>query len=452
MEYVVAKPLPQRQRRKKNVQAKLLTPAVVQLPVQSVSNKTEKNRRKRQRKRANRRALVPVEYREDLAPIVSPSLEQPLSTVFMPQPRGVSYQGKAIGVRNYLDKSLKGAKLTKEGMDFLKCAFAAPDFDGNANVGFTDDFCGNSLSIKSRYTNTLNIKGGNDYYIVLLPIPGVAYALSAQPAGTPFTAGANLSCTLYSNFNSLFGPPIVDNATDEIVNKFRFVSNHFELICNSNNNTWSGNIAVFKLPLQATIKSVGVMAATAMTIEGLRGLNATDQARYDGPSNLGCYTGAFNKGAEYDFSPIWQHQTNLPNFLDPTDFGQILGPAGGSFPVPGFDNNFETTCIKITGVTADMSMQVKTWSCVEYQFQAGSVMYESQVLKCVHDQFALDLYRRIIYELPIAVSSFDNARFWERVLNIIRSVSGMLAVLPGQYGMAARGVNLLSESIAQMVL
>lgn len=376
-------------------------------------------------------------------PVISPNNAM-MSNPIMPQAPGVSIQGRQ---GKQVRAALKSrGQITPEGLDFLKCAFAAPDFDGNGTTGFPDKFTGQSLAIKSRFTTTLRLKGGTDYYFLLPPIPGVSYASTETSSGTPLNNATQFSCKPYSNFNSLFTGTDSDTAQNRVVSKFRFVSNHFEMVCNTNNNNWSGNITAFKIQAQTLEKNQQL----SKTVDGLNGILATDQSRYDGPFNLGIYTGAFNKGAEYDFFPIWQNQVNLPTTLDPTDFMQILGPRDGE--VPGFDNNFETVVISVTGVNTDQSFTLKTWQCVEYQFTPGTIMYESQVLKCEEDLIALELYRKIIHEMPIAVSYFDNAKFWNRVLEAIRFISGGLSVLPGPYGMAARGVNLLSSAVSQMAL
>jgi len=127
---------------------------------------------------------------------------------------------------------------------------------------------------------------------------------------------------------------------------------------------------------------------------------------------------------------------------------------GGPGQIPGFDNQFESVLIKISGIGTNPlnTALFRTWACVEYQFQPSSVMYEMQNLKCMEDEMALRLYKRIVVELPTGVSFLDNANFWTRVLSIIRQISGGLSVLPGPYGLAASGVNALSTALEQIVL
>jgi len=136
---------------------------------------------------------------------------------------------------------------------------------------------------------------------------------------------------------------------------------------------------------------------------------------------------------------------NLPTNLVPgVDFMQ-LDPLGTTDGFTGIDANFDTVVIKISGVTSNESMLLKTWACVEYVALPNTVLYGFQSLG-ITDMVAINLYREIINGLPIAVPFTDNESFWRRVAEMIRQISGITAFIPGPIGLASRGVNMLSSA------
>lgn len=340
-------------------------------------------------------------------------------------------------------------RVSPSGMAFLKCAFAPPDFAASDVRGVPDTFQGKSLVKKHRFIGNLTFPSATDYYIFLLPIPGYAYFTFSVPAGTPMVSGTTLQGSTYSDFANLFnasGQGSRNNA--DVVNRFRFVSNHIEIIPTTNAMSWTGNLQVFKIPLQFTIRPTAA-ADNAYTITGLNGVNASNADQYTGPFNLGAYSGAYNTGNGFDFSSIMEGMNAIPSVVVAGDFG-IVNCASG---FTGFDNNFDAICIKLSGVgaNANNSCIIKTWACVEYLAVVGSSVYEYQTFSA-SDPMALDMYRRIIRELPVGVSFLDNEGFWTRVLSIIKRISGVAAILPGPYGAMAAGVNMTATALESLTL
>lgn len=225
------------------------------------------------------------------------------------------------------------------------------------------------------------------------------------------------------------------------------VSNHIELVNTTNNNTWTGNIQCYKVPLQSFMQTPAVPTdATYLGISGIRSINSTNEDMYSGAFNFGVYAGAFNRGAKFDFTQILGEQTNLPAVLTASDFGQLAGF------ITGFDNNMESTVIKISGVTgATNTALVRCWSCVEYQFSPGNAMHIAQQMHTECDKLALDIYKKVSIELPAGVSALDNENFWERVLGIISRMGLTGAILPGPYGMASGSIGGLALAMKQML-
>jgi len=348
------------------------------------------------------------------------------------------------------------ATITEDGMSFLKCAFAPPDF-ANSNVrGVPDDYQGKSLVKKHRMVASQAFStASTDYYFLVLPVPGYAYWLATVSSGSPLIATTIFNGVPYADCGTLFNSSSnAGTSTADIVDKFRFVSNHFELVPTTNQMTWSGNVQSWKFPstlfLRQNNLTTGAEAGNIWSISGLQSLNATNADQYTGPFNLGVYAGAYNTGASFDFSQIIEYVTAVPStpstFLG--DFGQLNASTNG---FTGFDNQFESMVIKVSGMGTNVGNTaiVKSWSCVEYQAIPGSGYYEFQTLSSC-DKVALDLYRKIINQLPPGVSFVDNESFWQRVLQIIRQVSGGMSFIPGPYGMAAGGVNKISDALEQM--
>jgi hypothetical protein len=373
------------------------------------------------------------------------------------QGAGVSNNAKASTARDSMRKlvaSLGSAKVSADGMAFLKCAFAPPDFSGSKVLGVPDEFNGKSLIKKHRFVDQIAFNTGatNDTYLLLLPVPGVAYFRLDRPANTPITSSSQFIPVAYSDFTSVFGAN--NNSASDQVAKFRFVSNHLELIPTINAMNWSGAIQAWKFPVTVAVRPNGVTGGTPeniLSIAGLESCNSGISDRYSGPFNLGVYTAGYNNGAKFDFTPTLEGITNMPVTINPQDFGQLyyFGAPTTCF-FNGLDNNFDGVIIKISGMTSNNNTAIiKTWACVEYQVSAKSTLYEYQTFSPCDPQ-VMALYRKIINELPVGVSFLDNENFWRRVLSIIKSLSAAGSALPGPYGMASGGVNTISSALEQM--
>lgn len=349
-----------------------------------------------------------------------------------------SYSNTGIRARSTIPRRM----LTPGGEAFLKCAFAPPDFAASNPSGVPDNFRGVSLLKKHRFvgTYTCNV-AATDYYIVMIPsVGGTAYWGTTVAANTPILESTPFYAAYYSDTASLF-PSAATEAG--VFTKYRYVSNHVELIPTMNQMSWSGSIQSWKAPISMIAKPGGLY-----TVTGLAACNATNANQYTGPTNLGIYTAAYNTGSNFDFQDIKEGIAAVPAVLvSGTDFGQLVGNQGG------IDPQFESVIIKISGMGASVSNSfiIKTWACIEYQVVPGSGIYEYQTLSPC-DEYAMELYRAIIMQLPIGVSFVDNENFWRRVLGIIKNVSGTLSFLPGQYGAISSGVNMIASGIDSLTL
>jgi len=386
-------------------------------------------------KRRNRRGGANIPYKSEG---VYPSIQAP----------GVSSGAVQKARLRNATRTLTSARVSSDGLAFLKCAFAPPDFDQTRVQGVPDKFEGKSLVKKHRLVNPATYAANTDVYYILAPSPGIAYYTATVAAGTPILATTVFTATPYSDFATLFGAA-GGAAAAEIATKFRFVSNHFELVPTTNQMTWSGNVQAWKIPLAIEVRNT-TNAANLYSVVGLGGCNATNANQYTGPFNLGVYTACYNTGAEFLFNRILESSTSLPDPILPADFGQLSFPAGC---ITGLDEQFDSLVVKISGVGANASNTaiIKTWACVEYQVLAGNSVYEYTTFSPC-DELAIQIYKKVINELPVGVAFVDNESFWRRVLQIIRTMSGALSAVPGPYGLAAQGVHSLSSAVDALTL
>jgi hypothetical protein len=338
------------------------------------------------------------------------------------------------------------AGLSDSGIAFLKCAFAPPDFANVSNVGVPDDFRGTSLVKKHRLVSPLSLVSTNDYYIILAPVPGVAYFQHTTAAGVAVASNATITGVNYSDFTTLF--PTVQTLAS-VVPKYRFVSNHIEIIPTINEMTWSGSIFAWKVPLAVFIReSADTTTSDLFSVSGLNGMNSTLQNMYTGPFIKGVYTACYSSNCVFNFKDTIQNVLNVPSTIQPAlgDFGALNTTAG----FPGLDDGFEAIVIKISGMTANQTCLIKTWACVEYQVSPNNGLYQFSTLSPC-DKAAIELYREIINGLPVGVPFEMNESFWTRVLQIIHSLTGVGSLLPGPYGTLSRGANLLSGGALQLL-
>jgi hypothetical protein len=412
--------------------------------------------RRRRRNRGNGGAFIgPMERPAQMGgPLVQYSPTQyALQNPLMPQALGVS-NGRNNMSTVAMPRDMRRGKVSPVGEKFLKCAFSAADFDGSGTYGVPDSFGGKSVAVKHRNVNPTVFAALTDIYIIVAPVPGYSYFYTLTPQGVPPTSTAVFQGVPYSDLASIFANPNTTLSDAQSVLKFRFVSQHFEIVPTTNQTSWTGSITAFKIQLQATSESTAALS-NRMTLTGLSGILANNADQYNGPFNLGVYTGAYNRSAAWEFTPTINGMNTIPQtVIAGYDWGSLTYDGIAGHALPGFDNNMESICIKIAGIGSNPadSCLIKTWACVEYQFSPGTMMYEMQNLHFAEDRMAMELYKYIVQGLPVGVSFIDNANFWQRVLGIIKQVSGGLSLLPGPYGMMAGGVNAISSGLELLTM
>lgn len=424
-----------------NMSLKSIVAAALNKPAPSASSRTMRNRRRRMNRAAARITTgIPAGK-----PYVS-STNVPIN--FLPPSMSMGQSSQIRDMNTSLRRVLKTPKLTPDGISFLKCAFAPPDFATSSVRGVPDAFGGNSLSKKHRFTSNVTNNGGRDLYILMAPVPGIAYFYTEIPAGTlPNNATAWVPVS-YPDIKQIF-PSVA--AQTSIITKFRYISQHIELIPTVNSMQWSGSITAWKLnPQSITRPNMAALTNGVLTISGLEAAAGAFNAQcYMGPVINGIFAGAYSASSTFEFSDIYDNCSALPQQLIGSDHGQLVGDSTSG--IPGFDNGFESLCLRITNNGEPNQFIMRNFACVEYIVNASASLYEYQSVSC-DDPQALALYKAIIKELPVGVTYHDNENFWKRVLGIVRMLSGSMSVLPGPYGAVAGGVNAIATGINELTL
>jgi len=311
--------------------------------------------------------------------------------------------------------------LSKEGLSFLKLAFAPPDFTSEAmtSAGVPDGSSGKRLLYSHKLVSTFTPLGGNDHYFLMLPTAGFAYWYTTVTAGTPILANTIFGGFPFGDYHSFF--PVL--TTDQTVNitKTRLVSNHFEIINSANEFAWNGTITAFKLPV--SVKQDTILAVAGQPVEmgigGLEGTNAVSTSMYAGPLKFGVYVGAYALKFPLDVVPVMTNLGYLPSNNASGDFG-VITAFGTSNNIPAFQNDFESVCVKITGVAnGSNSLIIRVWQTVEYYPTETSLLANISKIGDQKDQQAMDLYNSIVKQMPLAVPAGQNEDYWKRVSSVI---------------------------------
>lgn len=96
-----------------------------------------------------------------------------------------------------------GAAISSAGLAYMKCVTSPNDFEIDSFVGIPDEYDGRTIS--KRHTSVSNMAtpvAAADFYIVLAPVPGVAYYTGSRATGS--TASLTLTPTYYSDTATIF--------------------------------------------------------------------------------------------------------------------------------------------------------------------------------------------------------------------------------------------------------
>jgi len=349
---------------------------------------------------------------------------------------------------------IKSGNLTENGIAFLKCAYAPPDFNTDPGKGIPDLVQGKVLCKKHVLTNDINFTAGNRTVLVIPPVPGVAY-YSAEGAPSASLSGKSLTATGFPGFTSLFGTKNTNYADQ--VNEFRYASLAVGIYPTSNNYQFAGSIKVYKAPLKQTFTSYSRtitttpavdLTFTALSISGLEAVDTIGNDNFATSFIDGCFSQSVNRQPEFTFSPIIEGNSSVPS-------GTTTLAEAGQYCT--LTNNFtglgdmDSIIIVVnTPASATNTAVIKVWACVEYKVNPASILYDYAGDSPPLDEAAMQAYRDIAKQIPVAVRAEQNAEFWDRVKNILGKTYGFAKALPGPVGDTTRSIDQMVKMLMQL--
>lgn len=358
------------------------------------------------------------------------------------------------------NKVARPIRITDPGRAFLKCAFAPPDFNIDPGKGIPDQYCGKTLSRKDVLTQSISGTAGRDDYYIIAPTPGIAYWYAQTPAGTPPNA---LTSWTPREFPGAFGSTALfgDIASGSAnrasnVDAFRYASLCAGIYPTSNMMQFAGSIQVWKAPLKQTTENVVlnfgttppvIFNTTEVVVSGLEASASVPTENYSHSFIDGMYTVSGNNQPDFPFTPIVEGYQKLPAQAAGTG---MFGLLGGPFLGMG---DTDSIIIKVTtAATASNTFVLKVWACQEYRVSPNSPFYQYAGSSPTYDPVALDIYRRTMQQIPLAVVCSENAKFWEMVNKVMRGIATTMSYAPGPIGMVGSGMTAIQDGIAALMM
>jgi hypothetical protein len=348
------------------------------------------------------------------------------------------------------------------GRNFLKCAYASPDFSIDPGQGIPDGYEGKALMRKDVFTNTIAFGANLDTFILVLPTPGISYWTCTVAIGT-FPLQTTVWTPVYNaSFATLFGAqtnqavdaPIDPVERDLDVVKFRYVSSTFEITPTSNFMQFAGSITVWKaaISLGEMVRTTGTGAAQTttnqMALIGAEGVNLVSPDNKPFKFIDGAYSMAVNTEPTWEFKPVLSGITRIPGVGSGATTNTTFGQFQGDFVGVG---DLQSLIFRVSTPTGAVNTAIlKAWSCIEYQPNPTSALYQFSSRSPAKDEVAMKLYRDIALKVPVAVCVAENDGFWQdKVVPIIKSFLSAARVVGGvvpTVGAAMTGVDMITNA------
>jgi hypothetical protein len=369
--------------------------------------------------------------------------------------------------RGNKQQTMKG--ITPEGIDFLKAATAAPDFQSLENRGVPDDFSGKSIT-KREYTIATVEAGPGSTWFIVTPSSGVSYWTTTDP-NPGLSTGSVLSPILHPTANQLYS--FIENAAaldfpgtnSSIVTDFRMIALSAEMACTTNAFNQYGSIVCYKAPFRTkmisreTIKPIQVaddQYSDDLVIEGAQCLinPTTSSDAYISAVKDGAYAVSMNREADFTWAAVRDGECLASQHSSYVDFAGA--PASThrliwNGPLVAHDSNYDTIVFRVDVPLAVVSQSfvLKIWKTFEFQPTFNSLLHEVSHSAPLKDEAALTFYRELERELPIAVPIRDNPDFWDILLQGLDLTTELVSAIPGPIGMVGKGVHAIAASLVR---
>jgi hypothetical protein len=284
----------------------------------------------------------------------------------------------------------------------------------------------------------INFNPGTTTWIVVPPTPGTWWIID-KPFGSAFDATDVLSAQKFSDFDQFFTGDPKTRSTN--FNMFRVGALAGEIVPTSNYLEYGGLITVTKARLSISYERKSTSSGVNFSLTGLESMNQTGANQYNAPFIEGAYAVATEQEAKFEFSPVYDNLVDIAASVPDGQFGGVKGDIIGM-------GSFDSIIIRVDSPEGSKNnCALRIWQSIEYRTNANSGYTAFASQSAMHDPMAMALYREISAMLPVAVSYYNNAGFWEWILNAVKSVSSALSFIPGPVGMIASGVNGVANMI-----
>jgi len=353
------------------------------------------------------------------------------------------------------------SQLSKGGIQFLKCAFASPDFSNDPGEGIPDRFEGKTLMRKDQYTQAQTFTENKTTWLLVLPTPGKAYWKCETNLGVVPT-----TTDVFAPFDFPGATELIPTTGDgefaaKVVTEFRYASMAFGIYPTSNMMQYGGAISVWKAPIKWTELGINFSFTERQStvlenvITGLDSVSKISRDNYSSGFNEGMYAVSTAEDEDFPFYPLRTGVKQVPHAnLTVSETGMPFRLTSGDdqCPIVGCDG-MQAIIIRVDTPTSAVNAAVlKSWACVEYKVNANSVFEQFARVSAPYDPVALTQYRKIANELPVAVRCLDNGTMWERVKQFLSVSLQVFSYVPGPIGMAANHVQGLAGLLANLGL
>lgn len=359
--------------------------------------------------------------------------------------------------------------ITPQGVAFLKCAFAAPDFNVDPGKGIPDRYEGKTLVRKDNATQAKTFTANKTTWILVLPTPGKAYWTAETSLGANPSTTTEFIAVDYPGALDLFGNSNAQQS--RLVDEFRYASMAFGIYPTSNMMQYGGSISVWKCMIKWGTANVSKTIATIpptsfsiteQTVVGTAGVLATGRDNFTTGFNNGVYTMSTAEDENFPFWPVRAGHAGLPpagTSVAEADMSFRLDAGGSAAAMVGCDG-MESIVIRVDTPSGAVNAAVlKAWACMEYKVVPNSTIEQYAGLSAPYDPVALTMYRRIANNLPVAVRACDNAWLWDRIRNFlvgagtfVRQTAGVARHIPGPIGEVATHVSGLADLMGSLGL
>lgn len=370
------------------------------------------------------------------------------STALVPKPPSVQRTTRSRPVARRRNRRRSGlATLTPGGLAFLKCAFASPDFATDPGTGIPDAYSQRTLTDKYSLTSNMTFTPGTDTYIVIAPVPGIAY----------FKCETNIGDTPHKFVATTYPSGIgVTNAFD--CTKFRYASQSVGLYSTSNMGQFGGSVSVYKPPAAIVTQSYTEPPSTgvvsAVIVRGLDSIGpAIPRDSTTWSFALGAYSNATQPGDGFPWTQI-NTTTQISNSatIDDAATSVRLFERADNKRMMGW-GSVETIVILVTTPKGCVNAaSLKNWACVEYEIENNSQYYSFVHPSPPADPIAMLAYKRLCASIPLAVVAAENAHAWDRISKTLMVILKALSNVPGPIGLGSGGAATLVEALRSVTI